>query len=64
MLSEVSMALTLSYCTPSTCTAMDLEKIFNSYLQSINLPITATINEEFCQTNEGKEFGTEDWVAV
>jgi hypothetical protein len=64
ILSEVSMALTLSYCIPSTCTAKDLEDIFNSYLQDINLPITATTNEEYCQTNEGKELGTDDWVAV
>jgi hypothetical protein len=64
MLSEVAVALTLSYCIPSTCTAKDLEDIFNSYLQNINLPITATANEEYCQINEGKELGTEDWVAV
>jgi len=64
ILSEVSTALTLSYCIPSTCTAKDLEDIFNSYLQGINLSITATTNEEYCQTNEGKELGTEDWVAV
>jgi hypothetical protein len=62
--SKVAMALTLSYCIPSTCTAKDLEDIFNSYLQDINLNITATTNEEYCQTNEGKELGTEDWVAV
>lgn len=62
--SEVSTALTLSYCIPSTCTAKDLGDIFNSYLQGINLSITATTNEDYCQTNEGKELGTEDWVAV
>jgi hypothetical protein len=64
ILSEVAMALTLSYCIPSTCTAKDLEDIFNSYLQDINLTITATTNEEYCQTNERKKLGTEDWVAV
>jgi hypothetical protein len=64
ILSAVAMVLTLSYCIPSTCTAKDLEDIFNSYLQSINQPITATTNEEYCQTNERKELGTEDWVAV
>jgi hypothetical protein len=64
ILFEVAMVLTLSYCIPSTCTAKDLEDIFDSYLQDINLPITATANEEYCQTNEKKELGTEDWVAV
>ena len=64
ILSAVSTALTLSFCIPSTCTAKDLEDIFNSYLQDINLPITATTNEEYCQTNEGKELGTEDRLAV
>jgi hypothetical protein len=64
ILSEVAMDLTLSYCIPSTCTAKDLEDIFNSYLHGINLPITAATNEEYCQTNEGKGLGTEDWVAV
>jgi hypothetical protein len=61
---QVSTTLTLSYCIPSTCTAKDLEDIFNSYLQGINLSITATTNEEYCQTNEREELGAEDWVAV
>ena len=62
--SEAVMGLTLSYCIPSTCTAKDLENIFNLYLQVINLPIRAITNEEYCQTNEGKELGAEDCVAV
>jgi hypothetical protein len=54
----------LSYCIPSTCTPKDFADIFNSYLQEINISITAITNEEACQTSEGKELGTEDWVAV
>jgi hypothetical protein len=56
------LALTLSYCIPSTCRAKDFEEIFNSYLQDMELPLMATIAEEYCQTNEGKSLATEDWI--
>jgi hypothetical protein len=58
------MVLSLSYCVPSTCTANDFEEIFNVYLQNANLPVLAATNEMYCQTNEGKKLGAEDWVTV
>jgi hypothetical protein len=64
MMRAVDVVLSLSYCIPSTCTANDLEDIFNFHLQNINLPVTATVNEKYCQTNDTKKLGTEDWIAV
>jgi hypothetical protein len=58
------LALRLSYCIPSTCRAKDFEGIINSYLQDMELPLMATIAEEYCQTNEGKSLATEDWITV
>jgi hypothetical protein len=58
------LAITLSYCIPSTCGAKDFEGIINSYLQDMDLPLTATVSEEYCQTNEGKSLATEDWITV
>jgi hypothetical protein len=59
-----NLALSLSYCVPSTCSAKDFEGIFNSYLQDWNLPLTATVAEDYCQTSEGKSLATEDWITA
>jgi hypothetical protein len=60
----LGMVLTLSYCIPSTCSAEAFEVIASSFLQAQNIPLQVSVSEEYCHTNEGKSFATEDWIAV